>query len=205
MAGHSGAPPWVHGYDPGKQGGASTLLDSELQARAVWAWRPRTRGGEQCFQVAVWIAGHAARISMYPTLGAVGDAVARQVAHITGASRWRVWCEASHLHGKIRSPVTAIRMGQITGTLIGPVERYADDRRVPMVQAAEWRHKLLGLPIRTPREKAKAASIVLMQNRIPGIKDALQAIAAAYNMDASALDHITDSAGVAEYAARFGG
>ena len=207
MAGHVSAPPWVLGYDPGKHGGAATLLDSELKARAVWAWRSRTRGGETCFQVAALQAegGWTPSLAMRPTLGAVGDLVARQAAAITGASRWRVWCEASHLHGGIRSPATAIRMGQITGALVGPVERYADGRRVPQVQAAEWRHKLLGLPIRTPRDRAKAASLALVPNRIPGIGDALRALADAYNASTDTLDHVTDSAGVAEYAARFGG
>lgn len=206
MAGTCSAPPWVLGYDPGRHGGAATLLDHDLRARVVWAWRSRTRGGEPCFQVATLRADGewAPALAMCPTLGVVGDTVARQAAATTGASRWRVWCEASHLHGA-KSPLTAIRLGQITGALIGPVERYADGRRIPQVQASEWRHKLLGLPIRTPREQAKGASLALMPNRIPGIRDALHALARAYNVAVDTLDHVTDSAGVAEYAARFGG
>lgn len=109
------------------------------------------------------------------------------------------------MHGDIANPATSIRIGWITGALVGPVERYADGRSVPDVQASKWRNALLGLPIRTKREDAKAASLKYMPTRLSGLGGALEAVAQAFDTPTTNLDHVTDSAGVAEYGWKYGG
>lgn len=201
-----GIPPWAHGYDPGRSG-AATLLDP-AGVVAVWAWRPRTRGGEECFEVAVAgrASDYAAVLVMRPTLGAVGVLVASQAARATGSSRWRVWQEAPHVQRGPKANVqTALKGAWYAGCISGPVVRYAHGRDVPMVQASVWRHALLGLPLRTRRENAKAASLEIMPRRIPGLAEALAAVSGACDTPPEKLDHITDSAGVAEYGQRYGG
>lgn len=187
------------GVDPGLSGAATLLAPG---VACVWAWRERQRGNERAFEVVLAQPVERQVVTwMVPTLGAIGDRVARGVTAATGRTRLRIWQEDVHLQ---RSISTAIRLGWISGALLGPCERVADGRKVHAVKAAKWRHGLLGLPIKTPREQAKAASLAYMPGRLEGLSWVLDSVAASMGCQVSALDHITDSAGVAEYGQRYG-
>lgn len=197
---------WIQGFDPGKHG-ASTLLSVQggrVVVEAVWCWRDRQRGGLPCYEVVVttraseWRATRA----MEPTLTATGQRVATQAQRLIGRSTWEVWQEQAHLPRK-SGVDTVIAYAWGVGAVVGPVERFASDRRIGRVQAAVWRHRLLGLPVRSRREKAKAASLGLMPQRLPGLGKALAVAATTLGTKPTALDHITDSGGVAEFGFRF--
>ena len=194
-------PNHVQGYDPGTSG-ASTLLDG-AGVVCVWAWKDCIRGGERSFQVVrviqnkdgAWVGTK----TMAPTLNAVGVVIARESMRITGRSRWDISCEAAHFSKSIK---TAIRLGEITGELTGPVLRFATGRKIRQVQATVWRHLLLQLPIRTKRDVAKAASLKFMPLRLRGLQECLDEISRILKTPQEKLDHVTDSAGVAEWLQR---
>lgn len=194
-------PNHVQGYDPGTSG-ASTLLDG-AGVVCVWAWKDCIRGGERSFYLArvvqdedgTWV-GYK---TMAPTLNAVGAVIAREAMRITGRSRWDMSCEAAHFSKSIR---TAIRLGEITGEVTGPARRFATKRKIPQVQAAKWRYDLLKLPVRTKRPAAKAASLKFMPLRLRGLQECLDEISRILKTPQEKLDHVTDSAGVAEWLQR---
>lgn len=194
-------PPWTLGFDPGTQG-AATLLDA-AGVFAVWAWRDRQRGGLRCFELAVCTRDSewATVVQMYPTIGAVGQAIAAQVVRATGRARIRVWIEGVYIS---RNPKTAIKLGVTSGCLIGPMLKFSDGRVIPDVQATKWRKEILGLPTRTEREKAKAASLKYMPLRHDGLQEVLESISEKLGAPITKLNHVTDSAGVAEYGWRYG-
>lgn len=193
--------PWTLGFDPATCGAATLLGPSGVTA--VWAWRDRQRGGERCFEVVlVWLDAEGewqSTVRMRPTLTAVGDLIATQAARFVGQLRFRVWSEASYVHGGT-SKGTAIRMGWITGAVVGPAQRYAHGRKVGEVQSVTWRSQLLSMAGK--REDVKAASLKYMPARLPGLSEALRIVSDRYNVAIKELDHITDSGGVAEYGQR---
>lgn len=202
MGGGTQLPP-VLGFDPGLSGAATLLGEGGVDA--VWAWRPRQRGGERVFQLVIVTRASEFRplVQLLPTLSVVGTRVATLAVKGSGRMRFPVWQEAAHVGGGVRNVKTSIRIGWISGALVGPSERYAEGRKIREVQAATWRHRLLGLSIRTKREPAKAASVRFVPPRLPGMTQAVEAICGALSVQPDDLDHVTDSGGVAEFGRRF--
>jgi len=166
-------------------------------AAAVWCWRTRQRLNTTCWQVATWAPDTPCTTAMCPSLGRVGDLVAAQATRAVGRTRYPVWSEQAYVDR--RNMATSLRCAWVAGAVVGPQERYALGGTVEEVMASVWRLELLGLPIRTKRDKAKAASLQYMVLRVPRLAEAMAAIGKALERPTGKLDHITDAAGVAVY------
>lgn len=196
-----GTKSWAQGYDVG-HAGASSLL-SAAGVEVVWAWKKRERNKEPCYELVTTtkMSGWQATSRMCPTRGVVGATIAREAAAVTMCPRWRIAQEAVFL-GK--SPKSSLAIGWGAGALLGPVERYAVDRRLQRIQPGQWRAGLFGIKIDTKSDKAKEVSLRYMPPRLPGLAEALQAIATTMGTTIKSLDHVTDSAGVAEFCQLYG-
>lgn len=174
------------GIDPGDPGAAVLLgHDGVLVMAALWGEVGR-RGRPAC----CWYGGgevHEALLKRRP--GAVGDWLVGRL-RVAAAAHVQLAIEDVYVGP---SPSTAVTLARWTGAVAAPIEG-ALDIEARYVRAADWRRTVLGLPIATRREEAKAASLRLMPALVPGLAGALAVL--------GEHDHLTDAAGIARWSLR---
>jgi len=184
---------WL-GIDPG-QSGASLLLSPDGRPVFLWAWRPRINYGAaffECFYL--HMRGENRKVAA-PTLGRVGWEIQQSLVgeRIRG---FGLAVEAPYI-SRI-NPSVGLTVAIQTGAIAGPLEEHSSGSMI-MVKAEEWRRSLLDMKITTKRDAAKEASLSRMPPRIPGLITLLERLASLQGATIQTLDHVTDSAGVAEY------
>lgn len=155
---------------------------------AAAAWSP-VQGGYLIRVVLVDAQGLASPAGVHRVAdraGAVGVVLAG-LARELGVDR--LGCEDAYL-GK--NPRTALSLARWTGGVTAPVEE-ACGVTARWHRAGAWRKALLGLPVATPREQAKRASLAGMPLRVEGLRAVLGVL--------GELDHVADAAGVAVHEA----
>lgn len=192
------------GYDPGREGAATLLGPAGIVC--VWAWRTRTSGGRRVYQLAVASreSGWSVAWKRYATMGQVGRAIASRAARESAGSQLRARVESVYISHRPNMR-TSLALAASLGRLVGPVERHVVGRVVNEVRPAEWRKAVLRLHGRTKREEAKSLSLRLMPERHDGLAEALSALSTALGRPVEHLDHVTDSAGIAEFEMMQGG
>lgn len=180
------------GVDPGRTG-AAVLLDAPDRLLAVVAWKPCTVAGHDRYRVMsarVTPAGLRTDARIIPSRsGAVGAEIVRVLGEAGGPPPATLACEDVYL-GK--NAQTAIELAKWAGGVVAPAEHlYGRDAR--WIKPDEWRAFILGLRRGTRREVAKQASLRYVPQRVAGLPDVLRVF--------GDLDHLSDAAGVACWAA----
>jgi hypothetical protein len=188
--------PWTLGMDLGREG-AAVLLSAPDRAVAAVHWRQHVHVGRKCYRLhATSTAAGVAPLQLQGLPGgwALGSALVDYFGRWAMLAGQRVHVVAEDIYiGE--NPRTAVELAKFAGAIVSRVEHWSPGGEASWVKPAMWRLPLLGLPIRTKRDVAKAASLRGMPLRVQGLPELL-AVLGKDN------DHVTDAAGVAEWGAR---
>lgn len=190
---------WTLGLDQGREG-AAVLLHGDRRVVAGLHWWPHVHGGRRCYTLrAVSLVpgvepGRWERLPGGWALGLQVQAYLQQWAMLAG-NRVQIASEDVHImRGPKANPKTAISLAKFAGALVSHVERWDPSGEATWVHPGQWRAALLGLPISTPTDAAKALALKQLPLRIDGLKELLAELGPQN-------DHVADAAGVAQWRA----
>ena len=190
----------VVAIDPGCPG-AAVCMDREgvLQLAVVWRGFPISKPRE--WHVRVWQPGQTvARTTEAPRPSAVGGVLERLVYADHFTPRADVVVEGVFVGAGVGS---SLSLEWCAASIAGPMEELFECQ-ASRPKAAVWRKAVLG-KLSHPKGKgerskaAKAASLVRVPLLVPGLSDALAALAGDGD-----LDHLTDAAAMGHYQQRKG-
>lgn len=183
------------GVDPATNGAAVVVVADSDVVRAVsgFIWKPKTVAGTPGFELRYAIqtpnGWFNSRMGSIRTLGKIGETIRELL---------RSYALPYQLAGENpvmgRAMDTSITVARNAGRILGPLELLARNNETCWVRATEWRTAILGIPGRTLREQAKAASLRVMPARITDLPELFRIL--------EGTDDLTDAAGVAEWLVR---
>ena len=182
---------WTLGLDPALTGSA-VLLSPRQQPLVGWTWRPRQEKKVRVWEVAVVQPPHA-RTERVATLHQLALLIAAGCRRVTGQALFCTAYETPHIGKNIQS---GLSVALTTGRLLGPLD---DQGSVIPVAPHEWRKGLF--PVTLSREALKAASLTELPRKLPRLQAILALTAEHLHLPLDQLDHVTDAAGIALYAA----
>ena len=184
---------WTLGLDLGREG-AAVLLSAPDRAVAAVHWRTHQRAGRRCYRL------HAVSTvqgidPLYreglPGGWALGSALQSYFGRWVMLAGGRLEVVAEDVYVG-ENPRTAVQLAKFAGTIVSWLEPWSPDGEARWVKPPVWRGPILGLPIRTKRDAAKAAAVQGMPARVQGLPELL-AVLGPQN------DHVCDAAGIAQW------
>lgn len=174
------------GIDPASEGAATILLNGEVVC--ALAWRKRTRQKKRVYEITEARQGYETFSFIVKSGGEIGAAIFNlpEVQRaVEDGYEVDLVVEDTYVGRNMRTALIVARFG---GLVAGTVEA-GIGKPANWVRAASWRANLLNLSHFTKREKAKRSSLSLIPNLLCGMSVLIDKL--------GAIDHLTDSAGVA--------
>lgn len=150
------------------------------------------------------------------TSGTHGSSVYQQITHVAYAALVKVEAHLAALPTPAQAPLvvfeqpfmgrgrsTSVQIALNAGRIVAPFEASYTNDTAPSYPAVEWRKSVLGCKGSTKRDEAKALSLALVPESIPGLTAILFTLAA--NGAGSDLDDVSDAAGLAMHHAKVKG
>ena len=171
----------ILGIDPGGPGAAVLLHNGEL----CWSvdWRASRRG----WKARLYRSGEVTHAQLTGRDSSIGGYLAA-LLRIDQVKLKGLVIEDVFLHPKHRNVKTVSTLARFGGSVSAPIELLTGVT-AKYVQAAVWRHRVLGLSAYTKRDAAKAASLQFIPHLVSGLPRCLTEV--------GQLDHISDAAGLA--------
>jgi hypothetical protein len=193
---------WTLGLDIGRDGAAVLLhgrLGNDVSAVAGVHWKQHIQGGEKV--IILRGVSTVQGVAPFRRDGLVGGwSLGECLQEYFG--RWamlagnRINLAAEDIYVG-ENPRTAVEIAKFGGSIVSRLEPWSPVGGCSWVKPPMWRKPILGIPMQTRREVAKAASLGMMPKLVRGLS-ALQAGLGLEN------DHLTDAAGVASWMVIYG-